>query len=619
MFKTIMNAETANLLAKRMAPDLSCPSCKALGLRSDGLSKGRLRLICLGCRRSSYADSHPRVQAELKAMSENRSGSCSPVKHVAPSATSTPATSAQMLQVRKPSTSHSVDYIAPHVEKSTTSRHVDYMPHAHVNNISNSQYVEHFPTLRSSPKRQGSLHAPSFTSEHTYMESDLDEDQMIADHMGPDALRTLEFAEEMTSISCEIEDMKKNMDQNKHAINALANTSKQSANEIATMKKTLELILLRIEQLATHPMAAPQPVHRAMTYHVADSTTSYPPRPMSPTPLHPSQPITSSQKPTETWSEVTKRGAARQRPINTVSNRPMTEENRFKALATHIPAYAKHDNVASFEATRQPKIKKLSKEEMANIKHGRPARTSSPMIFLHFKGFRRNRISDVKSFLYSLDIPLYCIRNISFIGKSVMEITTFLDMKDMIVSRLHAEDVVYIPDFDPLDISNLKDEGKFGNLKDESAKSDASQKLYIRRLTLTLERLPKTARNTRLRNFYESIINNLNKQPSPNVADSTTLANVYVADTSTSDVDDIDNMSTTSNSDITISATPMDVEQSSTSEHVDKSITSETPPLKLKRNKRGTDTAHFPEDKFRKNFAQDPDALISDSSSNESE
>jgi hypothetical protein len=54
-----------------------------------------------------------------------------------------------------------------------------------------------------------------------------------------------------------------------------------------------------------------------------------------------------------------------------------------------------------------------------------------------------------------------------------MGLTTFQDMKDLIITKLQEDDISYVADFDPLATNNLKDENKVGNLQDEDAKSDA--------------------------------------------------------------------------------------------------------------------------------------------------
>lgn len=627
LLKNNMNVETANLLAKRLAPDLSCQSCKALGLRTDGLSKGRLRLICLGCRRSSYADSHPRVHAEFLAQNEHRPLTRSPSKPVTPFTTSPSAANVRNSQVRKQSLSHHEDYInKSHAPKSTTSHLVDYMNQPDIENHSQHEHIEHFPILHSSPRHQGSQHTPSLKSDLSHMDSseERDEDQMMRDYMGPEAMRTLKFAEELTFVSCEVEEIKKTLNENKKVIHSLATSNKQSATELSNLKNMMLLILEKIESFSKQSTLNIPVRHQATVHDVADFDTSpmTVSHDMSPTSLHLSQTRPPVSKASETWSDVAKRRPTRHRLMNTAMNKPMTEDNRFRLLANSIPSYTKYDNVASFEGSKQTKIKKLSKEEMKNIKGGKPPRSTSPMIFLHFKGFKRNRITDVKSFLYSLAIPLYCIRNISFIGKSVMEITTFQDMKDFIITKLQEEDVIYIPDFDPLATSNLKDTAKFGNLQDDHAKSETSQKLYLRRLTLTLERLPKTTRNTRLRNFYESIIHNLNNQELshvPNLSTSTPIQNKNRDDIHTSNQHEEEIMSTTS-SDVEMPVTQRDVDNMSIPIHVANPITSSDHIISTTNTKkRNINAIHLLKDNFRKNLAQDPDISLSDTSSYDEE
>ncbi len=62
----------ADKLAKKMLTDLSCVSCKSFGLRSDGSAKGRLRLVCNGCRKTIYVDTYPRVICEMRTKSDGK-------------------------------------------------------------------------------------------------------------------------------------------------------------------------------------------------------------------------------------------------------------------------------------------------------------------------------------------------------------------------------------------------------------------------------------------------------------------------------------------------------------------------------------------------------------------
>ena len=62
----------ADKLAKKMLTDLSCVSCKSFGLRSDGSAKGRLHLVCNGCRKTIYAGTYPRVIDEMRTKSDGR-------------------------------------------------------------------------------------------------------------------------------------------------------------------------------------------------------------------------------------------------------------------------------------------------------------------------------------------------------------------------------------------------------------------------------------------------------------------------------------------------------------------------------------------------------------------
>ena len=379
-----LSLSTADLLAKRMAPDLSCQSCKALGLRTDGVSKGRLRLICPGCRRSSYADMHPRVQFEL----DNK---CDVVQTriVANGATgrrgSTPVKSNGQLKrrpsdvARSPTSSHVGKVATPrHVERMPTSYHVAKSPtYAHEEERPRYPYVERspthaeddqFPALRSSNANTAESYYEPSLSEHTYNVDNVsvNEDVLMAEHMGAEAMHTLEMAETIASITCDVESLKKTMFDNTKVITTLTNTNRRSMNELTEVKSTLQMILEKIEsfsqQLAHDPrpnMQSSNKMSPTMLHHEGMYQSSLHHQEMSQRPLHQPamyqsplhhdmsrtllhqdmyQPSLHQPSRTETWSEVTRRGAFKPSVAHRKTAPQQVEANRFRDLAESIPS-----------------------------------------------------------------------------------------------------------------------------------------------------------------------------------------------------------------------------------------------------------------------------------------
>jgi hypothetical protein len=188
--------------------------------------------------------------------------------------------------------------------------------------------------------------------------------------------------------------------------------------------------------------------------------------------------------------------------------------NRYEALRQAIPAYQR---ISEIEYHRlevpnlRPKPRKmairgdLTMDQIENVKRGFTSKTLSPMITLHFEGMKRNRTMEIKSVFRSIGIKTLWIRNIGFIGKSVMELLTFQNKKDEVVRVLEKYEIHLIENFDPLSLGNLKNEAKYAGLTVEEKKGLA-EKLYKSRIEKTVERLPKTGIHNRLRNYLWSKI-----------------------------------------------------------------------------------------------------------------
>lgn len=201
--------------------------------------------------------------------------------------------------------------------------------------------------------------------------------------------------------------------------------------------------------------------------------------------------------------------AARKGKANVIQKQVKTNlYNHFDELLKVIPAYRKltKEEIESnnFKVKKSKKINgDLSRDEINRIKNGKTAKKLSPMVVLHFEGVKRNRITDIKSMIKSIGIPTHWIRNISFIGRSIMELMTFQDRTEEIISKFETYEINYLQDYNPLSIDNIKDNTKFINLSVED-KQKLAEKLYYTRMEKTLERLPQTGINTRIRNFINS-------------------------------------------------------------------------------------------------------------------
>jgi len=148
------------------------------------------------------------------------------------------------------------------------------------------------------------------------------------------------------------------------------------------------------------------------------------------------------------------------------------------------------------------KIQVVDKEQFMKMKEGKSPNSHSqeysPMGFIYFKNCKRNRISFVRACLQYCGIDLQLIRNIQFIGKSVMEILTFNNYAKELIDVLVNNGYEHLADFNPLDTSNFK------RLPEKTV--EEATLAYIKRLEKTQERLPKSPHFKRLRRFYAALI-----------------------------------------------------------------------------------------------------------------
>ena len=523
----------ADKLAKKMLTDLSCVSCKSLGLRSDGSAKGRLRLVCNGCRKTIYADTHPRIICEMRTKSDGRQLSLSttpkPLKMYQKSIPSDPMQVYHQhdtpLMYRDTDTLNENTF--PALPKSMRTSSVSSSSSSSLYSLSQGQghnvgvtsesirpMLPAGVSVRDTQLSHPHPHHQSDTSMYHDKDTSMYEDDFDGS-LDSDEERNLGFLEAYADIQQDVETMKKtNM--------RFQATTKAEMNDI---KSTMNLLLLKISELQEslrQPMNAVTltKANSHLLHHVSDTDT----RPSYEVPT-----IDTSQP----WVTAARRGARAPLPRRPPSTVPPTHHsNRFKELSASIPAYAKFDTEEQYVAhvsrtatshTRTTRL--LSREEMDNVKKGRPSKGSSPMVHLYFEGMRRNRPTEIRSFLHSIGIQSRHARNISFIGGSIMSILTFEDVKNVFIEKLAIEGIQHLAHFDPLSGDNLKDPKKFGNLKTNEERTQAARKLFINRTLKTIERLPKTPINNRMRNYYQSILDNLNN------SNETPVQNVSISNT----------------------------------------------------------------------------------------
>ena len=283
----------------------------------------------------------------------------------------------------------------------------------------------------------------------------------------------------------------------------LVNECKSDRQMIVQIQSTLTMILRRIELLSAVPVLQhQQPATQAA---MAEQPTSNERNNVKPGVL---------QTP---WSTVAKnsRHVFSQKQVLAVSrNQPSSaknirSQNRYNELPNETLVLS-HHSASESPSPQQPTLplkgslvrRELTTDQINNIKKGFSSKIFSPMVTLHFSGIKRNRIFEVKALMHNCGIELKWIRNISFIGRSILELISYADKQAIIVDSLAKFEISFIPDFNPLDSTNIKDEKKIHGMTPEE-KQALSEKLFRKRLEHTLARLPKAAVHNRMRNYLQ--------------------------------------------------------------------------------------------------------------------
>jgi hypothetical protein len=128
-------------------------------------------------------------------------------------------------------------------------------------------------------------------------------------------------------------------------------------------------------------------------------------------------------------------------------------------VKTAVPVEVIKEKAPSHKS--RSKLQVVTREEFINIKNGLPPKTTkySPMKYLYFTGVKKNQASLVKASLSYCDIRLSAIRNISFIGRSVMQLLTFEDYEEELIGKMTKNEYVHLADFDPLSAEAFKATG----------------------------------------------------------------------------------------------------------------------------------------------------------------
>lgn len=570
-----MMCQKAIFMAKQLVSRLSCVSCKAVSLRSDGNSRGRPRFVCSKCHKTCYGDTHPTVLAAIKQelesdlnMLSSMADSDAPpvdalVEFSTPSLNSLPRETEDALvkfpkpllksiprenrkalvesptslfkSVPRESRSALVENQTPLLKslpreipnalvKSPTSSLKSLPREIQQSNLKKSPLmIENQPTSTAFKKKSTDTFIAMETTKKNnfekithdeYPQLPITRNQKIFNNQFSDDSSyskepdvDMDYMDESMLQMGFVAQLQEENERIKDTMKSLELKTDQTANFI---HEAVNILMSRIDQLTSLIMDSKQTSYPDYTGKSKNT--------ISLETIH-AEPI-SKESP---WIVAARRGKLA--PI-TISEKAK-DQNRFKALSESIPSYRKYETVEAFEAYQeakkpQPKVRKLTQNQMERVKKGKSSKTLSPMTMLYFEGLRRNRPTEVRSFLYSLDIPKKHIRNISFVGANILEITTFLDCKVSIIKKLATQEVNYLPNFDPKSADNLKDNNRYGSLESHEERDAMAKKLFATRMLKTVERLPKTGVNNRLRNYYLSIIRNLDQ---PNTSSATTITN----------------------------------------------------------------------------------------------
>ena len=540
-------------MARANLAALHCPRCKGNTLLSDGTAGGRLRIKCGQCKRSLYAQVMTEQLQRLKLL---------------PPPTREPA---QRSLFARGNLDNSTPRPSLYVPAGQTQKHVQSEERRAITNTSklpfdpvhesrpqNSAAIAEMAILPSSPSTRALCHAPrpqhaqykqpqaldappkSQTKENcaphpTYDENSHERltDEPDDDTDEPDDI-SMQGVEDRMLIADTIQELVETRNLHEDMIQRQQRTITRMEEKLKDIHETLQR-LIQLQTSLEHPNSMPMitvPGTGTMEMNEPRKQPGWQarnlvlefdiPRTADQGPISYLQAASSYQPPDSAWKVVTKRGPprAQMQQAAQLGYETLASQSRYEALREAIPSLDRTTARREAEWKRQdmatrraPQV--LSPEQLERVKNGHPAMGTSPMVTLHFQGIKRTRYRDIKDLLFTVGIRPSSIRNISFIGKRVMELVTFEDVKEDCARRLATIGVTLEANFDPLSPSNIKNEKIMPASLSQEGREALAKKLYENRVQKALERIPKTPINNRLRNFLRSHLKGTNKTIAP--------------------------------------------------------------------------------------------------------
>lgn len=477
---TIDNVVKANLSKIR------CALCLGQPIRTNGASVGRLRLYCECCKKTFYAN---RVLEQLKTL------------NLLPLTNDSTKNSIQYERNKKPVTLTTLS------QKSMPQRETQVAtPQKTLSSLSQPE-----PLPRSNPKKI-TTKVTNSSDDSTDLSSTDDEAFDAGGHNRGDV--AMKDTQDIQMQEDPVADMIESLWDFKHEATQRMVKYEKNMNK---MEKMLGEIAATIERLYAQQQAL---LHASTERSEDRGNVSQQNNKLTPAPqIQPGQQTYASivtnlatRADGEPWQLVTGRRGSRTQlnegPTRMAhSDESGSERNHYDALRQAIPSMQRsmeRRDTAIATNNGGNRIRKLSEEEMTRIANGRPRIASSPMVILYFRGLKRNRICDIKSYLLTIGIRLGSVRNISFVGKSIMELITFEDAKDDIILKLAERNVTLDKYFDPLATDNVKNPTYQQDSMSEDEKRMLAERLYRNRIEAQIRRIPLEARQNRLRNFLAS-------------------------------------------------------------------------------------------------------------------
>lgn len=449
--------ELLESVARANLAKLKCILCERTSLTSQGVSDGKLRIKCKLCLKTSYAYKHPQVVALITTELNQQTNSKSSSKST-------------LVTTKKNNFNPEMTHQDRHVPPESS---LPMEPRANRLNEADFTQYDHIPD----PNMSDSENETNTTMDYNDGQGSFNQ-----------------LYHEIDELNYVVAEIQKNQ--------------KNTNNDINTIQRTLELILKKIQDIGAT-------IKNDKDRH-QETTQTRPPESTNKTIKNRFMP--EEHENFRPWISVARRS---QTPPRIPDHREQTTDlqrdtdsrNRFSALQQSIPSYQNmtyEEHMAPHPqrpTRRTTKIRdNLTPGQIENIKKGFSSKPFSPMVLLYFSGMKRNRPSEIRSMFKSIGIKNNWVRNIQFIGRSVLEITTFEDRKSELVARLENYEIKIIEDFDPLSIENLKDDRKFSGLTN-GEKKEMAVKLHRIRMEKTIDRLPKIGVHCRLRNFLNATIN----------------------------------------------------------------------------------------------------------------